>query len=450
MLFSSLTFLFYFLPAVLVIHQILPQKGQNLFLFLASLLFYGWGEPRYVPLMLLLLAANYALSRFLSPKDGKRRKALMALGAAMNIGVLGFYKYSAFFCETVGLSAYAPHVTLPLGISFFTFQTLGYLADVYRGQEAPERSFIDFGCFIMLFPQLIAGPILRYGDLKKALHARRRPEAKALERGMALFLLGLAAKVLLANPLGEIWEELHLAPGMGLAWMALIGFALQIYFDFFGYSLMAMGIGGMLGFPIARNFDRPYTAVSLTDFWRRWHITLQRWFRDYVYIPLGGSRRGTARTALNLLIVWLLTGLWHGASWNFVLWGLYDFLLLAMEKFLLKGLIKRHRVISRVGTLFFVLLGWAVFAMDDLTALPAFFGRLFSFSQGGEVFFWLRQYGVTLALSVLCVLPPVLDKSKALLQKHTVLRTVCLLLLLVLSLSRLIHSSYNPFLYFRF
>ena len=450
MLFSSLTFLFYFLPAVLVIHQLLPQKGQNLFLLLISLLFYGWGEPRYVPLMLLLLAANYALSRFLSPKDGKRRKALMALGAVMNIGVLAFYKYSAFFCETVGLSAYAPRVALPLGISFFTFQTLGYLADVYRGQEAPERNFIDFGCFIMLFPQLIAGPILRYGDLKTALHARRRPEAKALERGMALFLLGLAAKVLLANPLGEIWEELHLAPGMGLAWMALIGFALQIYFDFFGYSLMAMGIGGMLGFPIARNFDRPYTAVSMTDFWRRWHITLQRWFRDYVYIPLGGSRRGTARTALNLLVVWLLTGLWHGASWNFVLWGLYDFLLLAMEKFLLKGFSDRHRVISRVGTLFFVLLGWAVFAMDDLTALPAFFGRLFSFSQDGEIFFWLRQYGVTLTLSVLCVLPPILDKSKALLQKHTALRTACLLLLLALSLSRLIHSSYNPFLYFRF
>ena len=450
MLFSSLTFLFYFLPAVLLIHRLLPQKGQNLFLLLASLFFYGWGELRYLPLIMALLAVNYSLSRFLAPQNGKRKKALMALGTAVNIGVLAFYKYGAFFMETVGLSAYAPRVSLPLGISFFTFQTLGYLIDIYRGQEAPEKNFVDFGCFIMLFPQLIAGPILRYGDLKSALHERRRPAAPALERGMALFLLGLGAKVLLANPLGEIWEELHLAQGMGLAWMALIGFGLQIYFDFFGYSLMAMGIGGMLGFPIAQNFDRPYTAVSVTDFWRRWHITLQRWFRDYVYIPLGGSRCGKGRTALNLLIVWLLTGLWHGASWNFVLWGLYDFALLAIEKFFLKSFVDRHKIISRIATLFFVLLGWAIFAMDDLAALPGFLARLFSFSQGGEILFWLRQYGVTLLLAVLCVLPPMPDFCKRIAQKRPALRTVGLLLMLVLSLSRLINSSYNPFLYFRF
>lgn len=452
MLFSSLTFLLYFLPAVMLIHYFLPQKGQNVFLFAASLVFYAWGEARYVPLIVLLLLSNYTLGRFLPPDKGTaiRRKMLMAAGVVLNIGVLGFYKYAGFFLSGIGLSAYAPQVSLPLGISFFTFQTLGYLIDVYRGQTEPEKDFIDFSAFILLFPQLIAGPILRYGDLKNELHQKRRPRPEMLEKGMTLFVLGLAAKVLLANSLGEIWEELHLSSGMLCAWMALIGFGLQIYFDFYGYSLMAMGMGDMLGFSIAQNFDRPYISRSITEFWRRWHKTLSFWFRDYVYIPLGGSRRGRGRQIVNLFAVWALTGLWHGASWNFLLWGLYYFLLLLLEKFFLGEKLEKHPHFAHGLTLFLVMMGWALFAADDLKQLPGLLSSLFSFRQGGELLFWLRQYGVVLLLSAAACWPKALDGAGKLLEKSPWVRWLVLMILLVLCLCRLINSSYNPFLYFRF
>ena len=286
MLFSSLTFLLYFLPGVVILHRLLPGGWQNLFLLVASLVFYAWGEAKYLPLIAALLLLNWALGLWLGL--GRGRRLAMGLGIALNIGVLGFYKYAGFFCRTVGLARLAPQTTLPLGISFFTFQTLAYLIDVYRKEIAPEKNPVDFSAFILLFPQLIAGPIIRYSDLKNELHSRRRPAAPALERGMALFIGGLSLKVLLANPLGELWAAFGGGQGEGVcSLLALAGYGLQIYYDFFGYSLMAMGVGAMLGFTIPRNFNHPYAAASITDFWRRWHITLSGWFRDYVYIPLG-------------------------------------------------------------------------------------------------------------------------------------------------------------------
>ena len=449
MLFSSLTFLLYFLPGVVILHRLLPGGWQNLFLLVASLVFYAWGEAKYLPLIAALLLLNWALGLWLGL--GRGRRLAMGLGIALNIGVLGFYKYAGFFCRTVGLARLAPQTTLPLGISFFTFQTLAYLIDVYRKEIAPEKNPVDFSAFILLFPQLIAGPIIRYSDLKNELHSRRRPAAPALERGMALFIGGLSLKVLLANPLGELWAAFGGGQGEGVcSLLALAGYGLQIYYDFFGYSLMAMGVGAMLGFTIPRNFNHPYAAASITDFWRRWHITLSGWFRDYVYIPLGGSRRGRARTALNLLIVWALTGLWHGASWNFVAWGCYYFLLLTVEKFCLGGFLKKHRALSHVYALGAVFLGWALFAQEDLSRLPGFLAGLFRFSGEGAALFWLRQYGAVLLAACLGLVPRLTVWGGEFFARRPGLRTAAMLLLLALCLAALMNSSYNPFLYFRF
>ncbi len=450
MLFSSMTFLLYFLPAVILVHAFLPRRAQNAFLLAASLLFYAWGDVRRVPLFALLLCVDWGagvlLGRVRRPAG---RRALLAAGLACNFGALLFYKYTAFLLGAMGIeAAFTQGLTLPLGISFFTFQAAGYLIDVYRGSVAPERSPTAFGTFIFLFPQLIAGPIVRYSDLREALHARRRPDGAALDSGMALFVAGLAAKVLLANPLGEAYQALCAPEGdMAAAWLSLAAYSLQIYFDFLGYSLMAVGIGRMLGFAFPRNFNHPYAAASVTDFWRRWHITLSSWFRDYVYIPLGGSRRGPGRTALNLLAVWALTGFWHGADWTFLLWGLWYFLLLSAEKFLLRD--RLPRLLQRILTLLGVMLGWALFVSDGLPAFAAYLGRLFSFRLDGSALFWLREYAALFAAAVLLCVPRVTDGLKHLCRRP-VLRWTAAMGLLLLCIAALARSTYNPFLYFRF
>ncbi len=453
MVFSSLTFLLYFFPAVILIHYFLPRRAQNPFLLLASLLFYAWGDMRRVPLFLGLLIADWGLGLLIG-RSGKRgtRRLWLTLGLLCSFGALVFYKYTAFFLGIVGVDwSAARNLTLPLGISFFTFQAAGYLIDVYWGKVQPEKNPVAFGTFIFLFPQLIAGPIVRYQDLADRLHVKRRPDAQALDSGMALFALGLGAKVLLANPLGAMYQELRAFPGdMACAWLSLIAYSLQIYFDFMGYSVMAVGMGRMLGFSFPRNFDHPYAAKSVTDFWRRWHKTLSGWFRDYVYIPLGGSRRGAGRTALNLLAVWLLTGLWHGADWTFVLWGLWYFVWLAVEKFLLKSRQVRPVFLARLLTLLCAALGWALFVSDGLPDFFRYFQDLFCFSFSPKALFWVREYALLLALSIFFCVPKAVDGIKGLARKHPVFRLAAACVLILLSIASLAKSTFNPFLYFRF
>lgn len=453
MLFSSLTFLLYFFPLVILIHAILPGRLQNGFLLLASLLFYAWGEVRHTPLFAALLLLNWGAGLLIARTDGQTaRRLLLAAGLAGDFGALLFYKYTGFLLGTLGLHpAFVSDLTLPLGISFFVFQAAGYLMDVYHRKTEPERNPVSFGAFLFLFPQLIAGPIVRYSDLAEALHQKRRPEAQALESGMALFAAGLAAKVLLANPLGEAYAEMQAVAGdMICAWGSLAAYTLQIYFDFLGYSVMAVGMGRMLGFRFPRNFNHPYAAVSVSDFWRRWHITLSGWFRDYVYIPLGGSRCTKARTALNLLVVWALTGLWHGADWNFLLWGLWYFLLLSVEKFILAGRRPLPAVLRRGLTLLAVMLGWALFVSDGLTGFGVYLSSLFSFRVTGQGMFWLREFSGILALGTLLCIPRVAEGIQALCRRHAPLRYAAVLGAVLLSLAALANNSYNPFLYFRF
>ena len=440
------------MPVVVLLHAVLPQRWQNPFLLLASLVFYAWGDARRLPLFLALLAADWGIGLLLDRAEGRRQKRfLLFLGCLISFGALLFYKYSAFLLGIFGLApAFVRGLTLPLGISFFTFQAAGYLIDVYRGETKPEKSLVAFGAFIFLFPQLIAGPIVRYGPMREALHRRRRPDAAALDGGMALFAVGLAAKVLLANPLGAMYEALRAYPGdMACAWLSLVGYSLQIYFDFMGYSVMAVGLGRMLGFSFPRNFRHPYAAVSVTDFWRRWHITLSGWFRDYVYIPLGGNRRGKTRTVLHLAVVWLLTGLWHGADWTFELWGLRYFVLLAAEK-LLFGKRKAPAPLTRAGTLILVMLGWALFASDGLAAFRAYLADLFSFRAGPQALFWLRENAALLLVSLMCCVPGIVEGLKRFCRERGWARLTATAALLILSIAALAKSTYNPFLYFRF
>ena len=453
MLFSSLTFLFYFFPAVMLLHYFLPRRAQNPFLLLASLLFYAWGDVRRVPLFLGLLLVDWGVGLLLGRAKGRgQKKALLALGLGCSFGALLFYKYASFLLGVFGLEFSALRdLTLPLGISFFTFQAAGYLIDVYRGKVSPERDPIAFGAFIFLFPQLIAGPIVRYQDLSKALHEKRRPSHQALDSGMALFVAGLSCKVLLANPLGAMYDQLRAYPqDMACAWLSLIAYSLQIYFDFMGYSVMAVGMGRMLGFTFPRNFRDPYAASSVTDFWRRWHITLSSWFRDYVYIPLGGSRKGRGRTALNLLCVWLLTGFWHGADWTFILWGLWYFVFLSAEKFLLKGRGLRPVWLGRLFTLLCVSLGWALFVSDGLSGFGGYVKDLFCLKVSSVSLFWLREYALLLAISAVLCVPKAVSACKRLMNRFPPLRLAAMLALLILCVASLAKSTYNPFLYFRF
>ncbi len=454
MLFSSLSFLLYFLPPVLLIHYFLPKKAQNIFLFFASLLFYAWGDAKYVPLFFALLAVDWLCGMGIEKTEKPwGRKALLIVGVVANMGALALYKYMGFFSGLLGNSQALSWLIvdrLPLGISFFTFQATGYLVDVYRKQTKSERNLFAFGTFIFMFPQLIAGPIVRYSDLSKALHEKRRPGARALETGMALFVGGLSAKVLLANPLGALAQEMKpLMQGDTLAaWLYMLSYSFQIYFDFMGYSVMAVGMGRMLGFTFPRNFNHPYAASSVTDFWRRWHMTLSGWFRDYVYIPLGGSRKGTARTVLNLFIVWSLTGFWHGADWNFILWGVWYFAMLMADKYLFPR-VKGEKLLRRAWGYLSIGIGWIIFSCNIGEILPAL-SSLVSFRFQAQTLFWLREYALVMLAAAACCVPWIIEKGKAMLLRHGALRFITVMGALLLCLAALAKSTYNPFLYFHF
>ena len=442
MLFSSVSFLFFYLPAVLIGQRLLAPRLRLPFLFLMSLVFYGWGEPGTVMLMLLSILVTYACARGMAAFPG-RKKALMGLSAASQLLILGCFKY---------LGLIFPHVrvALPVGISFYTFQAIGYTLDVYRGDIPADTRLVRYGTFITLFPQLIAGPIERYRDIRPQLE---EPELsrQGFALGTRLFVIGLSKKLLLANAMGQMWEALKDSPrhnGFLGSWAGLIAFAFQIYFDFSGYSDMARGLGRMIGIRLKSNFNYPYAARSVTDFWRRWHITLSGWFRDYVYIPLGGKRRGLPRQMLNILIVWGLTGLWHGASLNFLLWGLYYAGLLMAEKLFLLKAYERLPAglawLSRLVTLAAVLLGWCVFAFTDFGAMRGYLASLWRGPAFSPVSLGIVK--AYLPLFALCVTAS--GPWPARLPKLAEDLALCALLLLCVA--ALVSQGYNPFLYFRF
>ena len=466
MVFSSTIFLCVYLPLVLLGYYICPKKGRNLFLLIASLVFYAWGEPKYVFLMIFSILVNYIFGRLMDKhrENKKRLKLMLVLSVVIDIGLLSVFKYTDFIITNVnaifGSSFDLLKIALPIGISFYTFQAMSYTIDVYRNDVRVQKNLIDFGMYITMFPQLIAGPIVRYADVQDQL-AERSVTTADFSEGIMRFVVGLGKKVLLANQMGAVWSEIYALGGdvsALMAWTGAIAYTFQIYFDFSGYSDMAIGLGRMFGFKFPENFRYPYQSVSITDFWRRWHITLSTWFKEYLYIPLGGNRRDLTRQALNLLIVWSLTGFWHGAGWNFVLWGLYYFVILFIEKlFLLKALDKLPKFFRHVYALLLIIIGWVIFASDDVSVLLPFLGSMFGANGaigGMDVYTLLTKA----ALLVICCIASTelpkklfLSAAGAMNEKAAfTLKSVLTIALLALSMILLIGDSYNPFLYFRF
>jgi len=458
MVFSSILFLFRFMPIAFGIYYLTPRRYKNAVLFVVSLIFYSWGEVRYLPIMIASTVVDYVASLGIERRRAKgfRGRGYLALSLCFNLGSLGFFKYSGFLAENLnallGLNIPVLALTLPLGISFYTFQTMSYSIDVYREDVKAEHNFINFGAYVTLFPQLIAGPIVRYSDVARELKERTHT-LEGVGKGIQTFIMGLGSKVLIANNIGSLWTRVSAMDfatvSTPLAWLGIMAFALQIYFDFSGYSLMAIGLGKMLGFEFPQNFNYPYISKSITEFWRRWHMTLGSWFREYVYIPLGGNRKGAARQYFNILVVWATTGLWHGASWNFVLWGLHFALFLCIEKaFLLKKL-EKSRVLSHIYLLVLVLISWVLFAITDFALLGQFFTRLFGGYAGSDWIYYLRNYGITFILGFLFS-TPILRKVRDKLGENHLLVTVFCAVVFLMSVAYLVDSTYNPFLYFRF
>ena len=461
MVFSSLTFLFLFFPLVMGVYYLCPRALRNLWLLLTSLLFYAWGEPVYIRLMAASILFNYLCGlgvAALQKREKKRlAKGLLILCIAGNIGALGLFKYADLLIGTVnniaGSKIALLELALPIGISFYTFQALSYVIDVYRGTVAAQKNPITFGTYIALFPQLIAGPIVQYKTVEEQLSHRRETTAQ-FAAGIGRFTIGLGKKVLIANQVGALWDTVAALPGTslsaGTAWLGAIAFTFQIYFDFSGYSDMAIGLGKMLGFEFLENFNYPYLSRSITEYWRRWHISLGTWFREYVYIPLGGNRKGLKRQIMNLFIVELLTGIWHGANWNFICWGLYYFVLLAIEKLFLLPHLKKGKVWPHIYTLFLVVVGWAMFVGNDTgVSFGLLFQKLFIPSGGVSPLYFLRNYGVLLIVSVICC-TPLIEKIWNTLRRNVVTRCATILLLLVVSTAYVVGSTNSPFLYFNF
>lgn len=467
MVFSSLTFLLCYLPAVLIVYYLSPRKLKNLVLFVFSLLFYAWGEPVYVGLMIFSTILDYCCGRAAEKYRGtKKAKAALIVSVTVNLGLLCLFKYTDFLLTTIngvfGLSIPLLNLPLPIGISFYTFQTMSYTIDVYRGDTKAQRNIISFGAYVSLFPQLIAGPIVRYQTIAEQIDNRVHT-ADLFSSGVKRFVRGLAKKVLLANNIGLLWNTISQTDVSKLtvvsAWLGVIAFAFQIYFDFSGYSDMAIGLGRMFGFEFCENFDYPYISASVTEFWRRWHISMGTWFRDYVYIPLGGNRRGLKLQIRNIAIVWLLTGFWHGAAWNYVLWGVFYGALLIIEKFFLLDKLKRlPKFIGRIYTMLCVLIGWGLFAIEDISRLGGYFSAMLGFGAGfcdNNAMWQLVSY---LPLLVVCavVSTPIVSKLYNRLNEKlapalmTAADSLGLTGGMLLSTAYLISGSYNPFLYFRF
>lgn len=471
MVFSSFVFLFRFLPVVLLAYYICPGSWRNLILFLSSLVFYAWGEPVYVCLILLSTVVDYVAGRVVDHFKGQGRlgfaRSAVAASAVINLGLLAFFKYGSFVLENIhrftGMAVPSLDLALPVGISFYTFQTMSYTIDVYRGDAKVQRNFISFGAYVALFPQLIAGPIIRYKSVAEQMN-HRKETVDAFFSGLVRFMAGLGKKVLIANQIGELWNQIAATATGELttvaAWLGVVAFTLQIYFDFSGYSDMAIGLGAMFGFSFPENFRYPYESKSITEFWRRWHISLGTWFREYVYIPLGGNRKGAARQMLNIAIVWLLTGLWHGAYWNFVLWGVYYGVLLVLEKCILKKVLDILPAwIGHIYTLCIVVAGWSIFAWQDMADAAGYMKTMLFHGSAGIVnadsLYLLISYAGLLVTAIVGAtsLPHRVAAGK-LFPEHTARRAVAgvlfILVMFTACVAMLVNSSYNPFLYFRF
>lgn len=466
MVFSSLEFIFVFLASVLAVYYLVPPKARNIVLLLFSLVFYGWGEPVYVFLMIATITVDYIcgyiIGRDLDSKP-KRAKVTLIISIVINLALLGVFKYYDFFAGTLnsllGRGVFPTlGLTLPIGISFYTFQALSYVIDVYRRDARVQKNIAAFGTYVTLFPQLIAGPIVRYADVDDQLRERTH-SLTLFASGCRTFICGLAKKILLANAAGAMWNSLSAAaePDALGAWLAIVFYTFQIYFDFSGYSDMAIGLGKMFGFSFRENFYYPYVSESITEFWRRWHISLSTWFREYVYIPLGGNRKGVGRTYFNLFCVWLLTGLWHGASWNFVLWGLYYFALLVIEKtFLLRLLERAPKFLRHIYSMAAVIFGWLLFVIEDVSSIGTYLSRMFGgtgvFATQITVYELVRNL-VFLAILILASTPAPKKLWYKLYSKGTpwrIVQSVVCAIAFVLCIAYLVDSSYNPFLYFRF
>ena len=464
MVFSSFIFLFGFLPVVLALYYITPRRFRNVTLFVVDLVFYSWGEPKLVLLMLVSVLLNYFSAILIGIYRPKKRlaRAIFILSIILNLGLLGFFKYIGFIGETLQfmlpfLNIPILEVSLPIGISFYTFQTMSYTIDVYRNTVAVQKNVITFGTYVSLFPQLIAGPIVRYSDVAEQL-VNRRESLQQFTDGVRIFLIGLAKKVLIANQMGVLWDILRKSTDGGVigAWCGILAYTFQIYYDFSGYSDMAIGLGKMFGFEFMKNFDYPYISESITEFWRRWHISLGTWFREYVYIPLGGNRKGLGRQIINMSVVWFLTGLWHGASWNFILWGVYFGILLIIEKtFLLKALKKAPAIVRHIYALFFIVVGWVLFYFENMGEMGVFLGRLFgaqgfglSVNTGAAILSFLPLMIAAAVIST-PLLTNTFHRIKSSGVRMVLENTGCVLSLLLCTAS-LAGSSYNPFLYFKF
>ena len=462
LVFSSFIFLFGFLPVVLALYYITPRRFRNLTLFVVDLVFYSWGEPMLVLLMMVSVLINYIAGILLGARRQKKSlsRFIFVTAIILNLGLLGFFKYVGFIGETLQfvlpfLNIPILEVSLPIGISFYTFQTMSYTIDVYRNAVKVQKNFIDFGTYVSLFPQLIAGPIVRYADVAEQL-VHRRENLQQFTDGVKLFLIGLAKKVLLANQMGILWDSIRKsgeASGALGAWVGIIAYTFQIYFDFSGYSDMAIGLGKMFGFEFVKNFDYPYISKSITEFWRRWHISLGTWFREYVYIPLGGNRKGLGRQIINMSVVWFLTGLWHGASWNFILWGVYFGILLIIEKtFMLKVLKKLPAIFGHIYALIFIL---DKEYFEDMNEMGSFVARLFGadgWMMSSDVTPTVLAYVPLLVIALLVSTPlftTIYHKIKWQPMQLMIDNVGCVLSLLLCTAS-LASSSYNPFLYFKF
>jgi len=466
MLFSSIPFLYYFLPLVLLCYFAVPKALKNIVLLLFSLAFYAWGEPMYVFLMMATIAVNYILGLLIEKFRGRTlSKIFVTLSVTLSLAVLGYFKYADFFIENfnavTGLSVNLLNIALPIGISFYTFQILSYTVDVYRGTVKAQKNPITLGAYISLFPQLIAGPIVRYSDVEKQLNERTHSFDK-FSLGVRRFIFGLSKKIIIANTLGELCETFHGADDKSVLfyWLFVIAYMLQIYFDFSGYSDMAIGLGKMLGFEFMENFRYPFISKSISEFWRRWHISLGSWFRDYVYIPMGGNRVKKMRLLLNIFTVWFLTGFWHGAEWNFIIWGIYFAIFLLAEKYFLSKYLEKAKVINHIYVLFFVAISFAIFSAtgikDALSTVGGMFGAG-SIPFVSESFVYnLRNYSGVLTIAILCATPLFskikdrFSKSKKVNNLFEILEIPFLMLLLIITTAYLADGSFNPFLYFRF
>ena len=467
MLFSSIPFLYFFLPIVLILYFIAPKKLKNSVLLLSGLVFYAWGEPKYVIIMIISVLVGYVSGLLIEKLDGKRKaqKAVLILSVGTDLGFLAYFKYADFFIENfnalTGLGIPLLRIALPIGISFYTFQILSYTVDVYRGQVPAQKNPVTLGAYITMFPQLIAGPIVRYSDVEKELRHRSHTLKKTYE-GILRFSVGFGKKILIANALGELCEIFKASDEKTVAfyWLYAIAFSLHIYFDFSGYSDMAIGLGKIFGFTFTENFNYPYISKSITEFWRRWHMSLGQWFRDYVYIPMGGNRVSVSKHLRNIFVVWFLTGFWHGADWNFIVWGLYFAVLLTLEKLWLGKILAKSKVLSRIYVLFLIAVSFVIFNASSMGEAVSYIAGMFGINTSGlydsSWVYYLSSYAFILVLAAVGATPlpkkltEKIKNTKAGNIFFTIASPVFAAVIIILCTAYLVDGSFNPFLYFRF